>query len=70
MSSFASLARAIQRPDRRLYANLPTGNLAVILLIDYAIVAKCETGQKLRLFLACDNKTGLKGAPLIWILLE
>jgi hypothetical protein len=40
------------------------------LLIDYIKVAKRKSDQKLRLLLACDNKTGLKGAPLIWIVLE
>jgi hypothetical protein len=67
---FALPASAIQRPDRRLFVYLPTGNLANIFLKHCTAVANYESGEKLPLLLACANNMRLKGAPLVWKLLE
>ncbi len=67
---FTLLIWTIQRPDRRLFSNLPTGNLADIMLKHCTLVAFYESDAKLPLLLAYDNKLRLKGAPLIDMFLE
>jgi hypothetical protein len=58
------LTERFSGPDRRLLANLPTGNLADITLKHCDAVANCESDGKLPLLLASAHKMSLKGAPL------
>jgi hypothetical protein len=56
------MAKATQRPDRRLSSNLPTRNLAANVTNDASLVAFYKTNANWPQKLAYGNIMGLKGA--------